>query len=136
MTTSQTDSFESDAHLPWSLWIRQALAILRLEARKRLLGRRSALVYGRKDTSTNLRYKYGDNLKCDEKQAIVVRKPLDYRLPVESKTKTYLFAKEYNYFVYPTNYRDYDKHYQGSLQHGGVSLEEMILPCLTLTPKP
>lgn len=100
-----------------------------------ILGRRSALVYGRKDTSTNLRYKYGDNLKCDDKQAIVTRKPADYRLPVESRTKTYLFAKEYFYFVYPTNYRNYDKQYQGSLQHGGVSLEEMILPCLTLTPK-
>ena len=100
-----------------------------------ILGRRASLVYGRRDTSTNLRYKFGDNLKCDEKQAIVTRKPGEYRLPAESKTKTYLFAKEYFYFVYPTNFRDYEKHYQGSFQHGGVSLEEMILPCLTLTPK-
>ncbi len=101
-----------------------------------ILGRRASLVYGRKDTSTNLRYKYGDNLKCDEKQAIITRRPGEYRLPAESKTKTYLFAKEYFYFVYPTNFRDYEKHYHGSFQHGGVSLEEMILPCLTLTPKP
>jgi CheY-like chemotaxis protein len=100
-----------------------------------VLGRKASLVYGRRDTSTNLRYKFGDNLKCDEKQAIVTRAPEDYRLPAESKTKSYLFAKEYYYFVYPTNFRDYEKHYQGSFQHGGVSLEEMILPCLTLTPK-
>jgi CheY-like chemotaxis protein len=100
-----------------------------------VLGRKASLVYGRRDTSTNLRYKFGDNLKCDEKQAIVTRKPEEYRLPAESKTKSYLFAKEYYYFVYPTNFRDYEKHYQGSFQHGGVSLEEMILPCLTLTPK-
>ena len=100
-----------------------------------ILGRRASLVYGRKDTSTNLRYKFGDNLKCDEKQAIITRRPGEYRLPSESKTKTYLFAKEYYYFVYPTNFRDYEKHYQGSFQHGGVSLEEMVLPCLTLTPK-
>jgi CheY-like chemotaxis protein len=100
-----------------------------------VLGRKASLVYGRRDTSTNLRYKFGDNLKCDEKQAILTRAPEDYRLPAESRTKTYLFAKEYFYFVYPTNFRDYEKHYQGSFQHGGVSLEEMILPCLTLTPK-
>ena len=100
-----------------------------------VLGRRASLVYGRRDTSTNLRYKYGDNLKCDEKQAIIVRNPAEYRLPAESKTKTYLFAKEYYYFVYPTNFRNYEKQYQGSFQHGGVSMEEMILPCLTLLPK-
>lgn len=100
-----------------------------------ILGRKSSLIYGRKDTSTNTRYKFGENLKCDEKQAIITRKPIEYRLPAESKTKNYVFAKEYYYFVYPTNYRDYQKQYEGSFQHGGVSLEEMILPCLTLTPK-
>lgn len=101
-----------------------------------VLGRRSSLVYGRRDTSTNLRYKFGDNLKCDEKQAIVTRKPDVFRLPSESKTKSYLFAKEYYYFVYPTNFREYEKQFQGSFQHGGASLEEMILPCLTASPKP
>ncbi len=100
-----------------------------------VLGRKASLVQGRRDTSTNLRYKFGDNLKCDERQAIVTRRPGDFRLPAESKTKTYLFAKEYHYFVYPTNYRDYEKRFHGSFQHGGVSMEEMILPCLTLTPK-
>lgn len=100
-----------------------------------ILGRKSSLVYGRKDTSTNLRYKFGDNLKCDERQAIITRKPAEFRLPAESRTKTYIFAKEYFYFVYPTNFRDYEKAYDGSFQHGGVSLEEMMLPCLTLTPR-
>jgi CheY-like chemotaxis protein len=100
-----------------------------------ILGRKSSMIYGRRDTSTNTRYKFGENLKCDEKQAIITRKPLEYRLPAESKTKNYVFAKEYYYFVYPTNFRDYQKQYEGSFQHGGVSLEEMILPCLTLTPK-
>jgi CheY-like chemotaxis protein len=101
-----------------------------------VLGRRASRVYGRRDTSTNLRYKFGDNLKCDERQAIISRKPRVFRLPAESKTKSYLFAKEYYYFVYPTNFREYEKQYQGSFQHGGVSLEEMILPCLTATPTP
>lgn len=100
-----------------------------------ILGRKASMVYGRKDTSTNLRYKFGENLKCDEKQAIIARNPAEYRLPDESKTKNYVFAKEYYYFVYPTNFREYEKHYEGSFQHGGISLEEMILPCLTLSPK-
>ncbi len=100
-----------------------------------ILGRKAALVYGRRDTSTNLRYKFGDNLKCDERQAIIVRRPEEYRLPSESRTKNYVFAREYYYFVYPTNFREYEKAYDGSFQHGGVSLEEMILPCLTLTPR-
>jgi len=100
-----------------------------------ILGRKASMIYGRRDTSTNLRYKFGENLKCDEKQAIITRNPTEFRLPSESKTKNYVFAKEYYYFVYPTNYRDYQKQYEGSFQHGGVSLEEMILPCLTLNPK-
>ena len=100
-----------------------------------ILGRKASLVHGRRDTSTNLRYKFGDNLKCDEKQAIITRSPADFRLPAETKTKTYLFAKEYYYFVYPTNFRDYEKQYQGSFQHGGASMEEMILPVLTLKAK-
>ena len=98
-------------------------------------GRKASRVQGRRDTSTNLRYKFGDNLKCNESQSILIKRPEEYRLPTESKTKTYVFAKENYYFVYPTNFRDYEKQYQGSFQHGGVSLEEMILPCLTLTPR-
>jgi CheY-like chemotaxis protein len=100
-----------------------------------VLGKKASLVQGRKDTSTNLRYKFGDNLKGNEAEALITQRPNDFRLPAESKTKTYLFAKEYYYFVYPTNYRDYEKQYLGSFQHGGISLEEMVLPCLTLTPK-
>jgi len=100
-----------------------------------ILGRKSTVVYGRRDTSSNLRYKFGDNLKTDERNAIITRRPEEFRLPSESRTKTYVFAKEYFYFVYPTNYRDYEKAFDGSFQHGGVSLEEMILPCLTLTPR-
>jgi CheY-like chemotaxis protein len=100
-----------------------------------ILGRKASMVYGRRDTSTNLRYKFGDNLKGDDKQAIITRKPDEFRLPGESRTKTYMFAKEYFYFVYPTNFREYEKQYEGSFQHGGISLEEMILPCLTLTPR-
>lgn len=98
--------------------------------------RRSSLVHGNRDTSTGIRYKYGDNLGCDEKQAIKVRRPKDYRLPMGARTKNYIFARENYYFVYPTNFHEYEQRYLGSFQHGGVSLEEVIVPCAILDPKP
>jgi len=98
--------------------------------------RRSSLVHGNRATSTGIRYKYGDNLGCDEKQAIKVRKPADWRLPPGSRTKNYVFARENFYFVYPTNFHEYEQLYLGSFQHGGVSLEEVIVPCAILDPKP
>ncbi|OGF22980.1 MAG: hypothetical protein A2V63_01640 [Candidatus Eisenbacteria bacterium RBG_19FT_COMBO_70_11] len=100
-----------------------------------VLGRRSALVHGNRDTSTNLRYKYGVNLNCDPKQAIIVRKPADYMLPDTGVNKSYILAREDFYFVYPTRFHEYERQFRGSFQHGGVSVEEMILPLVTLLPR-
>ncbi|MDP6418371.1 MAG: bifunctional response regulator/alkaline phosphatase family protein [Candidatus Krumholzibacteria bacterium] len=96
---------------------------------------RSALVQGNRDTSSGIRYKYGDNLGCDPKQTLKVMSPRDWHLPWNRKTKNYIFARENFYFVYPTNFHDYEKRYRGSFQHGGLSLEEMIVPCAILDPK-
>jgi len=96
---------------------------------------RSSLVHGNRDTSSSIRYKYGDNLGCDTKQAIKIVKPGEYRLPSERRTKNYLLARENYYFVYPTNFHEYEQRYLGSFQHGGVSLEEMIVPCAILDPR-
>jgi hypothetical protein len=101
-----------------------------------VLGRRAALVYGNRETSTNLRYKFGTNLNCDAKQAILLRKPAEYRLPDEGVNKNYLLAREDYYFVYPTRFHEYERQYRGSFQHGGLSIEEMILPLVSLTPRP
>jgi len=100
-----------------------------------VLGKRSALVYGNRDTSTNLRYKFGINLNTDPKQAIIVRKPGEYMLPDDGVSKNYVLAREDYYFVYPTKFHEYERQYHGSFQHGGVSIEEMILPLMTLRPK-
>jgi CheY-like chemotaxis protein len=100
-----------------------------------ILCRRSALVYGNRETSTNLRFKFGMNLGCDAKQAIHLRDPSRFRLPRESISKQYIVAKEDFYFIYPTRFHEYENKYRGSFQHGGVSLEEMILPVATLTPR-
>ncbi len=100
-----------------------------------ILSRRSALVYGNRETSTNLRFKYGVNLTCDPKHAAQVKDPARYRLPADVSNKNYIIAKEDFYFVYPTNFHEYENKYRGSFQHGGISLEEMILSTATLTPR-
>jgi hypothetical protein len=83
-----------------------------------VLGRRAALVHGDRDTSTNLRYKFGLNVNCDPKQAIIVKKPGDYRLPDAGVNKNYVLAREDYYFVYPTRFHQYERQFRGSFQHG------------------
>jgi hypothetical protein len=96
---------------------------------------RDTKVYGNKDTSTNLRYKYGRNLTANENAAILVDKPEEYCLPAPLHSNNYIIAKEDYYFVYPTNYHRYQNRYRDTFLHGGASMEEMILPIATLRPK-
>lgn len=100
-----------------------------------ILGQKASLVHGNRETSTNLRYKFGENINGDPKQTLLVRNPADFRLPSESPSKNYILARENYYFVYPTRFHEYEKQYQDTFQHGGISLEEMIIPCITLTPR-
>ncbi|MBN1825588.1 MAG: response regulator [Candidatus Eisenbacteria bacterium] len=100
-----------------------------------ILGRKATMVHANRETSTNLRYKHGSNLGCDERHAVKVKNPEDYKLPRDSLNKNYIFARENYYFVYPTRYHEYERQYRNTFQHGGISLEEMILPCAVLTPK-
>jgi hypothetical protein len=96
---------------------------------------RGAKVIGDREASTNLRYKFGRNLKVDERYAIFIKNPSDFRLPKRSVTINYIIAKEDYFFVYPTDYHKYINQYRDSFQHGGISMEEMILPIVTLKPK-
>jgi len=96
---------------------------------------RGAKVIGDREASTNLRYKFGRNLRVDERQAVFVKYPADFKLPSESVTTNYILAKEDYYFVYPTDYHKYLSQYRDSFQHGGISMEEMMLPVITLEPK-
>ncbi|MEA3408753.1 MAG: response regulator [Candidatus Eisenbacteria bacterium] len=100
-----------------------------------VLGRRAALIRGNRDTSTNLRYKFGSNLGCDEKETFLIKDPAAFKLPSDGASKQYAIAKEDYYFVYPTEFHKYERQYRGSFQHGGISLEEMILPCATMVSK-
>jgi len=96
---------------------------------------RGTLAHGRRDTSTNLRYKYGDNLNVDTKEAWLIKNPADFRLPKFNIATTYIIAKEDFYFVYPNKYNEYIRQFQNSFQHGGISLEELVVPIAVLTPK-
>jgi len=100
-----------------------------------VLCQRGTMAHGRKSTSTNLRYKYGDNLKTDPKESLMIKKPAEWRLPMLSLATTFIIAKEDYYFVYPNNYNEMVRLFQNSFQHGGISLNEMVVPLAVLTPK-
>lgn len=96
---------------------------------------RGAKVLGDREASSNLRFKYGRNLKVDEKHAIYIKNAVDYKLPKRGVTINYIIAKEDYYFVYPTEYHKYLSHYKDTFQHGGISLDEILLPVITMEPK-
>ena len=100
-----------------------------------VLGKRPTIATGNRDTSTNVRYKYGENLGCDAKGAFKMEEPEEFLLPKARSTENYIIAKENFYFVYPTKYRKYEKHFLDSFQHGGISIEELIVPVTILNPK-
>ena len=96
---------------------------------------RGSKVLGDKEASTNLRFKFGRNLKADDKHAVFIKNPADWKLPKRGITISYIIAKEDYYFVYPTDYHKYLSYYKDSFQHGGISMEEMILPVITMESK-
>lgn len=97
--------------------------------------RRATTVRGNRDTSTNVRYKYGDNLGVQEKEVFLLAEPERYGLPRQSPIENYAVAVEDYFMVYPTNYHEYERLYRDSFQHGGVSLEEMIVPLCVMRPR-
>ncbi|MCF6365968.1 MAG: PglZ domain-containing protein [Bacteroidales bacterium] len=92
-------------------------------------------VVGDKNTTTNLRYKHGRNLAYKKKQVFEITDPEKAGLPVSNISSSYIFAYNFDFFAYPNNYNHYVKYYKNTFQHGGISLEEMLLPYITLTPK-
>jgi len=91
-------------------------------------------IVGDKETNTNLRYKQGKNLSYDKKY-VLPAKPEEFHLPRTNVSTTYAFASEDYFFAYPNNYNYYVNYYKDTFQHGGISLEEMIIPIITLKTK-
>lgn len=92
-------------------------------------------VIGDKNTSLNLRYKTGKSLTYGAKDVLAVKDPGSIHLPTINMSSSYIFAKGDLFFAYPNNYNHYVNYYRNTYQHGGVSLEEMIIPFAVLTPK-
>lgn len=96
---------------------------------------RRAKVIGDRSTTTAVRYKVGRNIRADQRHAIDIRDPESWGLPCTSLNTNYLIAGEDRFFVYPNQQRHYERRLTGTLQHGGVSLEEMVVPIAILRPK-
>ena len=94
-----------------------------------------AKVIGDKQTTSNLRYKHGRNLNYEPKDVLVYRDPSEVGLPVPSINSSFIFAKGDIFLCYPNNYNHFVNYYRNTFQHGGVSLEEMIVPVIRMTNK-
>lgn len=92
-------------------------------------------IIGEKSISSNLRYKTGRSLTYEEKEVYAVKNPEDIQLPAIHMSSSFVFAKEDYFFAYPNNFNHYVKYYKNTYQHGGISLEEMIIPCIIMEPK-
>ncbi|MBK9420862.1 MAG: PglZ domain-containing protein [Flavobacteriales bacterium] len=92
-------------------------------------------VVGDRNTNTNLRYKHGRNLTYEAKDVLAIKDPAQGFLPRANVSSTFIFAKKDLYFVYPNNYNHFVNFYKNTFQHGGISLEEMIVPVAYLKPR-
>lgn len=92
-------------------------------------------IIGDRNTNTNLRYKLGKNLNYNSKDLFVIKEPLKAQLPAPNISTSYVFATGDSFFAYPNNYNYYVSYYKDTFQHGGISMEEILVPLVTLTPK-
>ena len=97
---------------------------------------RPTTVYAAKDATSNLRYKFGRDLRAENPRAVFsTAHHKDLRLPMGKMGTTYVVATDDYFFVYPTKLREYQRRYRNSFLHGGISPEEMIVPVAQLTPR-
>ena len=92
-------------------------------------------ITGEKSTNTNLRYKLGKNLKYNEKEVMLIKNPAKVQLPSPHLSTAYVFARGDEFFAYPNNFNYYVQYYKDTFQHGGISMEEMLIPLITLESK-
>jgi hypothetical protein len=96
---------------------------------------RAIKVVGDKNTNVNLRYKVGKTLSYNKKEVYEVTNPASIQLPAPNVSSTFIFAGGNDFFAYPNNYNYYVSYYKDTFQHGGISMEEMIVPIVTMSAK-
>jgi len=92
-------------------------------------------IIGDRNTNTNLRYKQGKNLNYEKRDVYEVKNPSDIYMPKQHVSTSFVFAKEDKFFAYPNNYNYFVNYYRNTFQHGGISLEEMLIPYISLSVK-
>ena len=92
-------------------------------------------VIGTRETSTNLRYKTGQSMSFKSKEVLEIKEPSKLKLPSANLNSKYIFAKEQGYFVYQNNFNHFANHFRNTFQHGGISMEEMIIPFIVMHPR-
>ena len=97
--------------------------------------KRPTMIRGSREISANLRYKHGPAIRVEERDALLVNDPETYRLPSEHLGTKFAICRSDYYFIYPTKPREYEKAYKYTFQHGGISLEEMVVPVAVLRPR-
>lgn len=90
-------------------------------------------VIGDKNTNVNLRYKVGKTLSYNKKEVFEMTNPAIFGLPSPNVSSTYIFARQRDFFAYPNNYNYYVNYYKDTFQHGGISMEEMLIPIIEMT---
>lgn len=121
------DIFRKLASLDYDLLITTDHGSIRVDTPSKVVGDRNV--------NTNLRYKLGKNLTYNAKEVFEVRTPAALQLPQPNLSTAYIFATGARFFAYPNNYNYYVQYYKDTFQHGGISMEEMIVPLVTLRPK-
>jgi DNA-binding response OmpR family regulator len=92
-------------------------------------------VIGDRNTTTNLRYKSGKSLNYNPREVFEVRNPNEAFLPRTNVSSSFIFCRRNDFFAYPNNYNYYVNYYRNTFQHGGISLEEMLVPVAYMKAK-
>jgi len=101
-----------------------------------MLCNRSVSVRGARGMSSSVRYRFGHSLTADDKATVIVREPNVWGLPADSPSKAYVFARSDFLLIHPGMAREESRKFENTFQHGGISLEELLVPCTVLRPKP